>query len=213
MCKWSPQAKLVHLTTRLRGEAFAFYCSCSKLQKADYALLVKEPTRRFTPVRIQSVQTSLFHDRRQSDQETVDSYAQDLKSHFYKAYPQAHQGNKAAESMGKSALASQFVARLIPALKSKVAGTEGGFDEVLVKAQFKEAKLRDLSPKQPLPRKPSESPSTPSHVVTFAKQPSNERSRLLECKKCGGTNHSTKYCRWKGRAEPAKARGGEKPPS
>ena len=31
----------IHLTTRLRGEAFAFYRSCSKQQKADYDILVK----------------------------------------------------------------------------------------------------------------------------------------------------------------------------
>ena len=68
-----------------------------------------ELTHHFTPVWIQSVQTSLFHDRRQGDQESVDSYAQYLKSRFYKAYPQVHQGNKAAESMG---LASQVVAGL-----------------------------------------------------------------------------------------------------
>ena len=98
--KWSPQAKLIHLTTRLRGEAFTFYRSCSKQQKASYDLLVKELTRRFTPVRIQSVQTSLFHDRKQGDHESIDSNAQDLKSRFYKAYPQSQQGNEAAESMG-----------------------------------------------------------------------------------------------------------------
>ena len=100
VCKWNPRAKLIHLTTRLRGEAFAFYRSCSKQQKADYDILVKELTRRFTPVRIQSVQTSLFHDRKQGDQESVDSYAQDLKARFYKAYPQVHQGSEVAESMG-----------------------------------------------------------------------------------------------------------------
>lgn len=43
--------------------------------------------------------------------------------------------------MGKSVLASQFVAGLHNALKSKVDGMEGGFDEVLVKAHFEEAKL------------------------------------------------------------------------
>ena len=156
---------------------------------------MKELTHHFTLVQIQSVQTSLFHDRRQRDGESVDSYAQDLKSHFYKAYPQVHQGGDAAESMGKSVLASQFVARLHPALKYKVAGTEG-FDEVLVKACFEEAKLRDLNPKQP-PWKPNESAIPPA--VTFAKQPSTERPKLLECKKCGGTNHTAIYCRWRGR--------------
>ena len=91
---WNAQAKLIHLITRLRGEAFNFYRSCSKQQKSSYELLVKELTRRFTPVRIQSVQTSLFHDRKQGDHESVDKYAQDLKSHFHKAYPQSQQGNE-----------------------------------------------------------------------------------------------------------------------
>ena len=77
-------------------------------------------------MRIQSVQTSLFHDRKQRDQESVDSYVQDLKARFYKAYPQVHQGSDTAESMGRSVLASQFVAGLNPALKSKVAGMEEG---------------------------------------------------------------------------------------
>ena len=122
--------------------------------------MVKELTRRFTPVRIQSVQTSLFHERRQGEQESVDSYAQDLKSKFHKAYPQAGQGD-AAESMGRSILASQFIAGLTPALKSKVAGIDGGFDEALVKARFEEAKLRDLNPKSSTRKTSNESPNQP----------------------------------------------------
>ena len=88
-CKWSGPAKLIHLTTRLRGQAFAFYRSCSKQQKSNYTLLVSELTRRFTPVQIPSVQTSLFHECKQKQNETVDVYAQDLKALFYKAYPKA----------------------------------------------------------------------------------------------------------------------------
>ena len=123
---------------------------------------MKELTQRFTPVWIQSVHTSLFHGRRQGEQETVDSYAQGIKSLFYKTYPQAQQCSDAAESMGKSVLSSQSVAGLIPALRSKVDGREGGFNAVLVKARFKEAKVRDLIQKQP-PGKPTETP--PSHTV------------------------------------------------
>ena len=67
VCNWSKRAKLIHLTTHLRGEAFIFYKSCSTQQKGDYDLLVAELTRRFTPVRIQFVQTSLFHDRKQKE--------------------------------------------------------------------------------------------------------------------------------------------------
>ena len=104
------------------------------------------------------------------------------------------------------------MAGLKSVLKSKVSGTEGGFDEVLVKARFEEAKLQDLNPKQP----PRKSPTSPA--VTFAKpqsteQPSIDRPKLLECKKCGRTNHTVKCCRWRGRAEPAEARGGDKTPA
>ena len=43
-------------------------------------------------------------------------------------------------------LAYQFVAGLVPALRLKVAGVEGNFDQLLVKARFEEEKLRDLAP-------------------------------------------------------------------
>ena len=42
-------------------------------------------------------------------------------------------------------LTSQFVARLLLELKGKVAGGEGVFEQLLVKAHFEEAKLRDLN--------------------------------------------------------------------
>ena len=64
ICRWSKQAKL---TTRLRGEAFSFFRSCSKHQKSHYDLLVAELKHRFTPVRIQSVETSLFYERKQGE--------------------------------------------------------------------------------------------------------------------------------------------------
>ena len=47
----------------------AIFRSCSKQQKASYDLLVTKLRRRFTPVHIQSVQTSLFRDRRQCETE------------------------------------------------------------------------------------------------------------------------------------------------
>ena len=64
LCQWSVRAKLVHLITQLRGQAFAFYHSCSADEKANYDLLVAELTKHFTPVRIQDVQTSRFHERK-----------------------------------------------------------------------------------------------------------------------------------------------------
>jgi hypothetical protein len=117
--KWNSQARLIHLIIRLRGEAFYFYRSCLKTQKSSHDLLVRN-SHAISPVRIQSDQTSLFHDRKRKDNESVDTYAQDLKALFYKTYPQSQQGNKAAGSMGKSVLAYQFVAGLIPTLKPKL---------------------------------------------------------------------------------------------
>ena len=62
VCGWSPQAKLVNLVTRLQAQAYAFFCSCTTQQKTSYALLVAELHKRFTPVHLQAVQSSLFHD-------------------------------------------------------------------------------------------------------------------------------------------------------
>ena len=47
--------------------------------------------------------------------------------------------------MGKSVLANQFVAGLRSEIKGKVVGMEVSFEELLVKARFEEAKLRDLA--------------------------------------------------------------------
>ena len=42
--------------------------------------------------------------------------------------------------MGRAVLAYQFVAGLTPVLRTKVAGMEGSFEQLLVKAQFEKAK-------------------------------------------------------------------------
>ena len=65
MCQWSEHVQLVNIATRLKGEAYAFYRSCTSTQRASYPLLVEQLSKRFTPVQIQSVQSSLFHDRKQ----------------------------------------------------------------------------------------------------------------------------------------------------
>ena len=159
LCQWSARAKLVHLTTRLRGQAFAFYHSCSAEEKASYDRLVAELTKRFTPVRIQAVQTSKFHERKQQSGETVDTFAQDLKKLFHKAYPSSTRGSKEVEEMGQSVLSSQFVAGLVPELKTTVAGLEGGLEKLLTKARFEEAKIRDLIEVQ---KKPAGTPKSSS---------------------------------------------------
>ena len=144
---WDPQTKLVNLTTRLKGQAYTFYRSCTIQQRASYDLLVAELTKRFKPVRLQSVQSSMFHERKQKLTESVDAYAQDLCRLFHLAYPKAQQGSQETENMRRSVLAYQFVAGLLPEIKLKLAGTDGSMDELLVKARLQEAKLRDLIPK------------------------------------------------------------------
>ena len=210
----------MHLITHLRGEAFQFYRSCSKHQKSDYDLLVAKLKHRFTPVRIHSVQTSLFHERKQGQNESVDSYVQSLKSLFRKAYPHVQQGGEVAESIGKSVLVSQFVARLLPALKMKVAGVDGKFDEILVKARFEEVKLRELgtaSTSTPKPEKQLTTAVAPGQPSDASGQPSapakvsQPSTRPFKCSKCGSTNHIAKYCRWRGRSEPGEARGASQP--
>ena len=79
---WDDQTKLVNLVTRLRGQAYAFYRSCTlQQQRSNYQVLVhgRELTKRFTPVHILAEQGSHFHERRQKPQERVDDYAQDRR--------------------------------------------------------------------------------------------------------------------------------------
>ena len=88
ICGWDERTKLVNLTTRLRGQAYAFYKSCPEQKRRNYSALVAELTTRFTPVRIRAVQSSLFHDRKQQHpKETVDAYAQDLRRLFFGISP------------------------------------------------------------------------------------------------------------------------------
>ena len=48
--RWDERAKLINLNTRLRGQAYSFYRSCTAQQRGDYGTLVAEFTKRFTPV-------------------------------------------------------------------------------------------------------------------------------------------------------------------
>ena len=63
-CHWDEPTKLVKLVTRLKGQAFAFYRSCNATQRTQYPAPVAELKKRFMPVHIQAVQSSLFHDRK-----------------------------------------------------------------------------------------------------------------------------------------------------
>ena len=152
-CQWTEAAKLVNLATRLKGQAYSFYRSCTPDQRAKYSLLSDALNKRFTPVRLQAVQSSLFHERKQGINESVDTFAQELKRLFYKAYPNTLQGTSEAETMGKSVLASQFVAGLRHEIKIKLAGTDGTIDQLLTKARFEEAKIKELGIVKQHPRR------------------------------------------------------------
>lgn len=158
---WDQSAKLANLVTRLKGSAFAFFRSCPVEQRRSYHTISTELRKRFTPVRIGAVQTSLFHDRKQSDSETVDTYAQDLRHLFHKVYPSSKRGAHEAEAIAQTVLTNQFVAGLRSNIKAKVAGTEGTFEELLTKARFEEAKVRKLRSR---PAKPPLSLSSRSNT-------------------------------------------------
>ena len=196
---WDERTKLVNLVTRLCGQAYSFYRSCDGSQRSCYAKLVEQLTRRFMPVRIGAVQSSLFHDRRQKEKESVDDYAQELRKLFYKAYPQAMQGTTDLEDISKSILCNQFVSGLLPDIKIKVAGTEGSFETLLTKARFEEAKLRDLGKGEPVP---SRRQNLRFNVGSGRQFPSNSGGNSLpntRCYKCGSLGHIASNCPLKGR--------------
>ena len=72
LCGWDTQSKLANLGTRLQGQAYAFYHTCTVQQCSSYESLVMAMSQKFTPVKIQSVQSELFHSLRQKANERVD---------------------------------------------------------------------------------------------------------------------------------------------
>ena len=112
--------------------------------------------------------------------------------------------------MGRSVLTSQFVAGLLPDIKLKLAGVEGSLDELLVKARFQEAKLRDLAgiSSMVVTKKPSVPTSQHKGFGTNRASENQVRSKPgIKCFHCQGTGHSAKHCPLKGRAVPEESRG------
>ena len=72
-----------------------------------------------------------------------------LKVLISQSLPASATRRRSGGSIGRSVLVSQLIAGLKPVLKTKVAGIEGNFNEILVKARFKEAKFHDLSQSPP----------------------------------------------------------------
>ena len=71
---WDESAKLADVATRLRGQAYGFYHSCSLQQRTRYATLMTELKGGSPPVRIKSVDSSHFHERKEETGESVDAY-------------------------------------------------------------------------------------------------------------------------------------------
>ena len=143
---------------------------------------------------------------------------------FYKAYPRAGQDSGEAEGFGRAVLAYQFVAGLIPVLSTKVAGVEENFEQLLVKACFEEAKIRDLVSSQRGGNKATTGDASVqrrsnSYPSVGSKQggnglPSSIRSERLSAKSgnircfvCQGVGHLARSCPFKGRSAPVEARG------
>ena len=232
LAQWSDTVKVKQLVLRLRNSAQAFYRTCSEEQKTSYQALVTEMSRRFTPVRIQALECSKFHERRQKREESVDAYAQDLQRLFKKAYPGAALGSNDALEMGQAVLSSQFVGGLAPEIKRKIAYIEGAtFSELWQKARFEEARLQDLSNlqyreseshrksqslyREDYPkREPKSKPLPPASLVPTSLQGGHtDQPKLIQqtirCYKCNRLGHYARECRAQ-RQTVSEARGWQK---
>ena len=165
--------------------------------------MMEELVKRFTPVRLQAVQSSQFHERKQKPQESVDDYAQDLHRLFHKAYPTAQRGSRETEEMGQSVLSNQFVSGLKPELKTKVAGMEGNFEQLLVKARFEEAKRRDIMrpnfPKPPFQNRyrgqfKSGNDAKPEEYVAKPSGTQCQGQSDIKCYACRAFGHISRNC-------------------
>lgn len=85
------------------------------------------------------MQTQLFHDCQQGPQETIDKFAQVLQKLYSRSYGGFFRGTPETEKVGQTVLASQFVAGLRPSLQAKVVGLDGKTDQLVLRAEFKEA--------------------------------------------------------------------------
>lgn len=81
---------------------------CSVQQRFSYAELVAALWTHFRQVKIQSLQSSIFHEHKQKSGESIDNYVLDSQKLFHRAYSNM-QGSREAEAIGKSVVSNQFV--------------------------------------------------------------------------------------------------------
>jgi len=104
--------------------------------------------------------------------------------------------------MGQTVFAYQFVAGLQPEIRFKIAGNEGTFDQLLLKARLEEAKLRDI---QTFPVKDRSTQRTTPEKPQF--QGATIGDRDPKCFLCGQTGHFKKQCPQLRRGKSVESRG------
>ena len=162
-------------------QAYSYYRTCSTHQRTSYDALKNALSNRFKPVCIQSVHSELFFEWKQKPQETVAEYMQ---------------GSEEAERMGQTVLAYQFAAGLKPEIFLKVGGTEGSFEQLLMRAHFEEAKLRDLQ-SMPANRGLHQTEAvvpTSTNASSMASRQIQQRSLTKRCFICNQQGHLVKQC-------------------
>ena len=145
-----------------------------------------------------AIQTNLFHNRKQHVSESVDAYAQELRTLFHKAYPSVQQGTRETEALGQTILTNQFVVGLLPDIKTKIVGSEGDFNQLLFKARFEEVKLCELGVIQSPPpiSVTQDTPNIPrSTFISRQQRSSGARPNVSpRCYNCGSTFHLIRQC-------------------
>ena len=143
--------------------------------------------------------------------ESVDDYDQDLQSLFHKAYTSVQGESEEAEAMGQSVLSYQFVAGLRDELKAKLVGCTGIFEELLGKARFEEARLRDVvtpKPNKDGPPSTSNKRSLNGPLSTNTNRNKNNTTNTLVSYHCRGSGHIARDCPLRGRGLPVESQGG-----
>ena len=100
--------------------------------------------------------------------------------------------------MSQRVLAYQSVSGLLPELKAKVAGAEGTFDQLWIKARFEEAKLKELTPRSSV-----NSDRGSGKDVGPGNFRSNNTSQM--CYICGQVGHIQRDCPQQCRGKPVEA--------